>query len=222
MKIVQRIKKISIVSMILAFIFGAIFIAFPAAVMKYMSLFLGAAMIVIGAVAIINYLRERTGAFIFVSGLFFIILGIVVCTQYEMIIKFIVVMLGVFLLTSGIFNIYTAIKVIATTFMGWVTLFLSVATAVLGVIAITKATDFSEGAVVLIGVSLIVYALLELLAYIQVKTLFKDVRDTVNETAAEVRKAVDSVSDFEETFNSINSDNSIDTTGTIVEDDDEE
>lgn len=221
MKFVQRIKKISIVSMILAVVFGAVFIAFPAAVMKYFSLFVGAAMILIGIVAIINFLRERSGAVIFGAGLFCLILGIVVCTQYELIIKFIVVMLGIFLLTSGIFNIYTAIKVIAATFMGWVTLFLSVATAVLGVVAITKASDFSEGVVILIGVSLIVYALLELVAYIQVATIFKDVKETVNEAAEEVRNAVEATSDFDDVINSINADNSIDTTGTIVEENDD-
>ena len=221
MEVIKRLKNISLASLILAFVFGAIFIAFPAEVMTYISLFIGAAMIIVGIAAIINYFRFRKPAISLVGGIFMIILGIVVCTKYEEIIKLIVVLLGIFLLTSGIFNCYAAIKVIvASFFMGWVTLFLSVATSVLGVIAITKAGPASESLVQFIGVALIVYAVLELFAFFSVKAMLKDVKEVVNDAAESVRDVADRINEAASIADADDSEG-IETTGTIVDDNDD-
>ena len=201
MGVIQNIKKLSLASILISVIFGIIFIAFPAEVMTYLSLFLGGAMILLGVVAIINYIIERSTAFTLVLGILAIILGIIVCTHYKEIISIMVIVFGIFILTSGIFNFFTAIKVIASSLvMGWVTLFLSIATSVLGIVAITRSGSFSEALVQLIGVALIVYAVLDIIAYIQVKRIAKNVKDTVD--------AVTATDDIE-------------TTGTIVEETDE-
>ena len=200
MKFIENIKKISLVSIAIAVILGIVFIAFPSEVMTYLSLFLGIAMIVLGVTAVVSYIINRSSAFTLILGILTAILGIIVCTQYKTIISLMVIILGIFLLTSGLFNLFTSFKVIASSLIfGWVTLFLSVATSVLGVVAITRSGSFSEALVQLIGVSLIVYAVLDIIAFIQVKRIAKDVKNTVDAATAE----------------------NIDTTGTIVEETDE-
>lgn len=63
---------------------------------------------------------------------------------------------------------------------------LSVITIVFGIVAITKSAQLTDGIVRFIGAALIVYAVLDLVTYIQVNSKVKQVKD-----------AVDSVSDIE-------------------------
>lgn len=63
---------------------------------------------------------------------------------------------------------------------------LSLITIVFGIVAITKSTQLTDGIVRFIGAALIVYAVLDLVTYIQVNSKVKQVKD-----------AVDSISDIE-------------------------
>ena len=212
METLKKVKNISIASLILSCVMGVIFIAFPAEVMAYISLFIGGAMIILGIAEIINFIVTRLSAFMLISGVFSVILGIVVWTKYEAIIKVIIVLLGVFLLTSGIVNFIAAIKVIISSFfIGWVTLFFSIATSVLGIVAITKAGAFSEGLVQFIGVALIVYSILEIFAFISIKAALKDVKEVVDDAADRINEAI-SIAEADDS-------EAIETTGSIVEDD---
>ncbi|MBE6817117.1 MAG: hypothetical protein E7520_05370 [Ruminococcaceae bacterium] len=180
MKFLQKVKKFSLATIVISAVLGIVFIIFPAQVMTYLSLFLGVAMILLGAAAVINFLVDRSSAFTLVLGILSAILGIIVCTQYKAIISIMVIVLGIFILAAGIANFFTAIKIIASSLIfGWLTLGLSIATSVLGIVAITQSGSFSEALVQLIGAALIVYAVLDIVAYFQVKKLASDVRDSV-------------------------------------------
>jgi len=200
MKIIQGIKKVSLATIGLSLILGVIFIAFPAQVMTYLCLFLGIAMICIGVAAVINYLIDRFSAFTLVLGILAIILGVIVCTQYKAIISFMIILLGLFILTAGLFNFFTSIKIIASSLIfGWASLFLSVATTVLGIVALTHSADFSEALVRFIGVALIVYAVMDILTYIQVKQIAGKIKDVVDSTKdVETTATVVEESDIEE------------------------
>ncbi len=63
---------------------------------------------------------------------------------------------------------------------------LSVITIIFGIVAITKSAQLTDGIVQFIGAALIVYAVLDLVTYIQVNSKVKQVKD-----------AVDSISDIE-------------------------
>ena len=180
MKFLQKVKKFSLATIVISAVLGIVFIIFPAQVMTYLSLFLGVAMILLGVAAVINFLVDRSSAFTLVLGILSAILGIIVCTQYKAIISIMVIVLGIFILAAGIANFFTAIKIIASSLIfGWLTLGLSIATSVLGIVAITQSGSFSEALVQLIGAALIVYAVLDIVAYFQVKKLASDVRDSV-------------------------------------------
>ena len=198
MKFVAQVKKISIVSIILAVALGLLFIIFPTQMIKYFSLALGISLILIGVAAIIGFFIDKSSGFTLALGIISAIVGIIVCAKYQAIISLIVVIFGILILASGIFNFFTSFKIIASSLVfGWVTLGLSIVTMVFGAIAITKSGDLTIAIVRFIGVAMIVYALLDIISYIQVKKLAKD-----------VVKAVEASSDIQ-------------TEGTIIEETDE-
>jgi uncharacterized membrane protein HdeD (DUF308 family) len=174
MNVLKEIKKYSLVSVIIAIVIGILFVAFPGKCIKYMSLAIGIALIIMGAVGIINYFAKKSSGFTLALGIIIFIVGIIVCAKYRAIISIIVVIFGIFILATGMFNFATGIKVIASSLVsGWVTLILSIATSIFGIIAITKSTELTETIVQFIGVSLIIYAILDIIAFVQVRKLAK-------------------------------------------------
>ena len=187
MELIAQIKKISIASIIMSIVLGVLFIMFPEKCITYVSLAIGASLIILGVISIIGFLINRSGAFTLSLGIVSAIVGIIVCAKYQAIISIIVIILGILILASGIFNLFTSIKAIVSSLVfGWITLALSIVTCVFGVIAITKSGALTVTIVQFIGVALIVYAIMDILSFIQVKMLVKD-----------VKKAVESVSDIE-------------------------
>ena len=187
MKILQQIKRLSLATVIIGFISGILFISYPEQCIKYVSLSVGIALIGLSVAGIIGYFLDKTSTFSLVMGIILGIIGIVVCLRYKQVISFIVAVIGIFIICAGVVNLVTGLKVISRSIVfGWITLFMSVATIVFGVIAILNAAALSETLVRIIGVGLIIYSVLDLIAYFEVRSIAK-----------EVKQAVDSVSDVE-------------------------
>ena len=183
MKFVAQVKKISIVSIIISILMGVAFIAFPDKCITYISLAVGISLIVLGIASIIGYFINKTGGFTLALGIISAVVGVVICIKYQAIITLIVVLLGIFILASGIFNLLTSIKVIASSLVfGWVTFGLSIITSIFGIIAITKSGALTITIVQFIGVALIVYAVMDIISFIQVKKLAKDIKKAVEAT----------------------------------------
>lgn len=194
MRILNQIKAYSIGAIIAALGVGLSFLIFPDKCITYMSLAVGIGFVVMGIAGVISFLTDRSSRFTLALGVLTFIIGVVICIKYQAIISIIVAIFGVFILVSGVFNALTSIKVIASSLVsGWVTLALSVVTIIFGIIAITKSTQLTQAIVQFIGVALIVYAILDIFAYVQVKKLTRDVKNVVE------------------------SNNDIETQGTIVE-----
>jgi uncharacterized membrane protein HdeD (DUF308 family) len=191
----KEVKKFSIATIVVSAIVGLLFIFFPAQCIKYTSLFVGIALIAIGVVAIVSYIADKSGTFSLLMGIIILICGIVICVKYKAIISLIVIIFGIFILASGIVDLSASIRsIIRFSNVGWFTLVLSIVTIILGIIAITKSGQLTEGIIQFIGVALIVYAVLDIISYIQ-----------VNKLAKKIKEATDSLND-------------IDTDGTIIED----
>lgn len=187
MKILQQIKRLSLATVIIGFIAGIFFIAFPAQCIKYISLAVGIAFIGIGVAGVISYIFDRASTFSLIMGILLGIIGIIICVRYKQVISFIVVVIGIFIIAAGITNLVTGLKVIRKSlFFGWFTLFMSVATIVFGLIAVLNSTALTETLVRIIGVGLIIYAVLDLVAFFEVRSLAK-----------EVKQSIDAVSDIE-------------------------
>lgn len=183
----KGLKRFSIATIIVSAIMGVLFIAFPSKCIQYISLVVGVSLIVTGIISVVSYIVERDTKLPLVLGTISLISGIIVCAKYQAIISIIVVILGIFILTSGIVDMATSIRsIMIFRKSGWFTMLLSVITIVFGIVAITKSAQLTDGIVRFIGVALIVYAVLDLVTYIQVNSKVKQVKD-----------AVDSISDIE-------------------------
>lgn len=183
----KGLKRFSIATIIVSAIMGVLFIAFPSKCIQYISLVVGVSLIVTGIISVVSYIVERDTKLPLVLGTISLISGIIVCAKYRAIISIIVVILGIFILTSGIVDMATSIRsIMLFRKSGWFTMLLSVITIVFGIVAITKSAQLTDGIVRFIGAALIVYAVLDLVTYIQVNSKVKQVKD-----------AADSISDIE-------------------------
>lgn len=183
----KGLKRFSIATIIVSAIMGVLFIAFPSKCIQYISLVVGVSLIVTGIISVVSYIVERDTKLPLVLGTISLICGIIVCAKYQAIISIIVVILGIFILTSGIVDMATSIRsIMIFRKSGWFTMLLSMITIVFGIVAITKSAQLTDGIVRFIGAALIVYAVLDLVTYIQVNSKVKQVKD-----------AVDSISDIE-------------------------
>lgn len=183
MKILNEVKKYSLVAIAICAVIGFLFVAFPAQCIKYTALAVGIALIIVGAVGIIGYIANKNGGFTLALGIISAIVGIVICIKYKAIISIIVIIIGIFILGTGLFNFFTGIKVIISSLVtGWITLVMSIAEVVFGIIAVTKSTQLTEGIVQFLGVALILYAIIDLIAFFQVKKLFKNAKKAIDAT----------------------------------------
>lgn len=187
MKFLNQIKKLSIATIIVGFIAGILFILYPAKCIDYVSYAVGAAFIACALVGVIVYLIDKSSAFSLGMGIVLGIIGIIICIMHNQIISFIVIMIGVFVLLSGVVNLFTAFRMfVKSKAFGWFTFIIAVISIVLGAIAITRSRELTEAIVRFIGISLIVYAVFDLIAFIEVKILYRDVKkqQAVTEEAA--------------------------------------
>ena len=137
----KGLKKFSISTIIVSAVLGVLFIAFPDKCIQYISLFVGAALIVIGAVAVVTYLLDRNTILPLILGIIVLVTGIVICAKYRQIISIIVVIFGIFILISGLVDFVASFKSIAILRLsGWFTLVLSVITIIFGIVALVIAT----------------------------------------------------------------------------------
>lgn len=177
MEFLKRIKKFSLATIAVSAVAGLLFLIFPAQCIKYISLALGISLIAIGIIAVVGYFTDRSSAFSLALGIIVLITGIVVCAKYKAIISLIVVIFGIFILITGLVDFATSIKaIVALGISGWFTLVLSAITSVFGIIAITKSTELTETIVQFIGASLLIYAVLDLISFFQVKSIANRIR----------------------------------------------
>lgn len=177
----KGLKKFSISTIIVSAVLGVLFIAFPGKCIQYISLFVGAALIVIGAVAVVTYLLDRNTILPLILGIIVLVTGIVICAKYRQIISIIVVIFGIFILISGLVDFVASFKSIAILRLsGWFTLVLSVITIILGIVAITKSAALTDSIVRFIGAALIIYAVLDLVSFIQVNAMAKKIKQKID------------------------------------------
>lgn len=181
MKILNEVKKYSLIAIVASLVIGILFVAFPAQCIKYTSIIIGVAFILMGCASIIAYCVNKTTGFTLAMGIILAIVGIIVCARYKTIISLIVVICGIFILATGIFNFVTSLKLVLSSLLsGWLTMALSIATSVLGIVAITRSSQLTLSIVQLIGVSLLTYAIMDIIAFVQVKKLARRVKQDVN------------------------------------------
>lgn len=179
-RILIEIKKYSLIVIAVTAVLGILLVAFPDKMLAYTSLFIGGAFIVCGAFAIINYAMKRETALTLTLGIIAAVSGLIICIAYRQIMTVIVFLLGIFLLVGGIVDLINSFYVAVSRNRSWIlTIILSIASIVLGIVSITNPFDTQTKIVQFLGSGLIVFAVLDLAAYIQIKAISRSVAEKI-------------------------------------------
>lgn len=170
----KELKKYSIITIIVTAVLGVLLIAKPDQMIAYTSLIIGVAVILSGVVALINYVVKKDSKLPLVMGIIAVISGVIICCAYRQIVSVMIFFMGIILLVGGILDLVNSIDVAKRHYRSWIfTVILSIASIVLGILSIINPFDTQSKIVQLIGGGFLIFAVLELSAYIQVQIIAK-------------------------------------------------
>lgn len=178
-KILSEIKKYSIIVIVITAVLGVLLIAMPDKMLAYTALFIGGAFTACGIFALIGYISsDHKSKLTLVLGIISAVSGIIICLAYRQIMSVIVLVIGLFLLVGGMINLVNSFYISASRNRSWIlTIILSLASIVLGILSIAKPYGIQDKIVQFIGIGLIVFAITDLIAFIQVKKVAEDVNN---------------------------------------------
>jgi len=193
----KEVKKYSLITILVTAVLGVLLLAKPDRMIAYTSLILGSAILISGAASIINYFVKRESMLPLIMGVIALISGIIICCAYRQIVSVMIFILGMILLTGGILDLVNSIDVARRHYRSWLfTVVLSAASIVLGILSIVNPFDTQSKIVQLIGGGFVIFAVLELAAYIQVQLIAKQaaearqlLQDGVKATEVEFEEA---------------------------------
>ncbi|MCC8073732.1 MAG: DUF308 domain-containing protein [Clostridiales bacterium] len=173
-KLFYKAKNLSIITIIASIVIGLFLLINPESTIKYVSLFFGVTLIILGVGALVSYFTKMKSVFLSILGTLAIIAGIVVCVKYKSIITVILFMCGLFIIVSGVTDLFTALKAKRHVSGIWIfSVVMSVITIVLGMIVIFNPFDSMLTLTRILGFGLILYAVMDLIAFIEVHKLVK-------------------------------------------------
>lgn len=185
-KLLMEIKKYSLIGAIVLAVLGVLLIAAPGKMLRYTAFIIGGVCIACGVYAIISYIVNKASSFVLTLGIISTITGIVICAAYRQIVSIIIFILGIILLAGGVVDLVNSVYVAVSRRRSWIlTVILSVASIVLGIISITNPFDTQEKIVQFVGAGLVVFAVVDIIAYIQVMAISKEVQSKISRSGNE-------------------------------------
>lgn len=185
-KLLTEIKKYSLIGAIVLAVLGVLLIAAPGKMLRYTAFIIGGLCIACGVYAIISYIVNKASSFVLTLGIISTITGIVICAAYRQIVSIIIFILGIILLAGGVVDLVNSVYVAVSRRRSWIlTVMLSVASIVLGIISITNPFDTQEKIVQFVGAGLVVFAVVDIIAYIQVMAISKEVQSKISRSGGE-------------------------------------
>lgn len=182
----MEIKKYSLIGAIVLAVLGVLLIAAPGKMLRYTAFIIGGVCIACGVYAIISYIVNKASSFVLTLGIISTITGIVICAAYRQIVSIIIFILGIILLAGGVVDLVNSVYVAVSRRRSWIlTVILSVASIVLGIISITNPFDTQEKIVQFVGAGLVVFAVVDIIAYIQVMAISKEVQSKISRSGNE-------------------------------------
>lgn len=185
-KLLTEIKKYSLIGAIVFAVLGVLLIVAPGKMLRYTAFIIGGVCIACGVYAIISYIVNKASSFVLTLGIISTITGIVICAAYRQIVSIIIFILGIILLAGGVVDLVNSVYVAVSRRRSWIlTVILSVASIVLGIISITNPFDTQEKIVQFAGAGLVVFAVVDIIAYIQVMAISKEVQSKISRSGGE-------------------------------------
>lgn len=168
------LKNLSIITMIAGVITGIILIAKPEQSVQFICIIFGAVLILLGIGSVISYFTKLKFTFLAVVGVILVIIGVMVCIRYERLVSAVIFLFGLFVTISGIVDFISALDARKNNLKSWIfSIVMSVGVTILGIIVLVNPFDSAILLTRLLGLSLIIYAMLDLITLIQVRKIFK-------------------------------------------------
>ena len=176
-------KKLSVITVTISVIIGIILIARPDDALKIVSIICGSGIIAVGVGAWISYFTKFKTALMAILGTISVIAGITVCLKYKEITQVIIFIFGVFMLISGIVDFFSSLDVRRGGLRGWAGLtIVSVITIIISLAVIFNPFESYLTLTRIIGVGLIIYAITDIIALIELNSINKAINNAVNTT----------------------------------------
>ena len=90
----EKFRSYSIVSIIVSALCGIALLIFPEASIRYISLAFGGALLIMGAVGVVQYFRKTAGPVALSAGLISMVCGVIVCAKYQSILTLVEFLFG--------------------------------------------------------------------------------------------------------------------------------
>lgn len=169
-----QIKNLSIITMLVGLLIGIILIIWPSEAIGLVSILCGASVILLGAGAWVSYFTKHKSTILAILGTMALIAGIVICVKYKSIISMILFIFGAFVIISGAVDLISAIDAKKNDLKSWIaSIVMSVITIILGIIVIVNPFNSSVVITRILGIGLIAYAIMDLISFIQVRSIIK-------------------------------------------------
>lgn len=169
-----KIKNLSLITIAAGLVIGIILLIKPGEAVKLVSIFCGATVILLGIGAWISYFTKFKSTILAILGTLAVIAGIVICVNYKSIISIVLFFFGVFVLVSGVVDLVSALDAKRNDLKSWViSLLMAAVTIILGLLVVINPFDSIMVLTRLLGVSLIVYAIMDLISFIQIRKIIK-------------------------------------------------
>lgn len=165
-----KIKQLSVITVLASLIIGVVLLVRPDEALQIVSLIFGVTIILLGVGSWISYFVKDSSVFLAIMGTLALIMGIIVCVKYKSIITILLMIFGIFLIISGIIDLISALDAKKKGIRGWgVSVAIAAAVIILGLIVAAKPFGSVVLVTRLLGAALLVYAVMDIIAFFQVK-----------------------------------------------------
>lgn len=169
-----KIKNLSLITIVAGLAIGILLLLQPGETVQLVSMLCGITVIMLGVGAWISYFSKVKSTILAILGTLAIISGIILCVKYKSIISVVLFLFGIFILISGIVDFVSAIEAKRNDLKSWiVSLIMAAATIILGLLVIVNPFDSMLVITRLLGAGLIIYAVMDLISFIQIKKIVK-------------------------------------------------
>lgn len=169
-----KIKNLSLITIVAGLAIGILLLLQPGETVQLVSMLCGITVIMLGVGAWISYFSKVKSTILAILGTLAIISGIILCVKYKSIISVVLFLFGIFILISGIVDFVSAIEAKRNDLKSWiVSLIMAAATIILSLLVIVNPFDSMLVITRLLGAGLIIYAVMDLISFIQIKKIVK-------------------------------------------------
>lgn len=190
-KLMKQFLKSSIITSTILIILGFLLVFQSETTVMTISYIIGGILVAAGALALIRYVRNAQGPEFrneldIVYGIVTIIFGIIVIKSYQAVASIIPVVIGIGIIISSAGKLNYAFQLKANQNQLWkTTMVISIISTICGVILLFNPFKAALGIMKIIGVFIIIYAILDLVSTVAIKSSVIKIHKAVEETIAD-------------------------------------